>query len=121
MNVKWFFQRVFRGYSDIDMADFCQFLCKKMLPYVKAWVALDRNGYPTDIETPEEWEEVLGKILWSLEESANWNKTEDKLFEKMRERGDTFADLDGGEIMEYWKRYQEGMELFGKYLPAMWL
>lgn len=118
--IKWFLQRVFRGYSDIDMLDFCQFLCKKMLPYVKAWVAMERNGYPASFDTKGEWEEVLGKILWSLEESANWNETETKIFEREREKGASVAEICEGDIAEYWKRYNEGMELFGKYLPAMW-
>ena len=70
LEVKWFFQGLFRGYSDYDLIDYGEFACAKILPSLKAWVKHERHGYPSSFKDMEEWNEVLGKIVWAVEETA---------------------------------------------------
>ena len=117
--VKWFFQRVFRGYSDLDMIDFGDFVCRKTLPLLKKWVAMERLGYPAEFETKEEWENVLKEITWALEETA-YNKEESLIFDRW-ERKEIDTETFHKFMAENWERTDKGMQLFGKYLGAMWI
>ena len=79
-NIKWFFQRLFRGYSDYDMIDYDQFICRKILPSLRYWVRRkDRFGYPVSLSSKEEWDNILEEILWAVEEAA-YGTEEDKAF-----------------------------------------
>ena len=116
--IKWFFQRLFRGYSDYDMINFYEFLLgRKVLPYLKAWVKRDRCGYPVEFETMKEWNEVLDEIVWAIEEVVT-HKNEDRVFDEYRRDND--GEKFHKDIEENWNRASKGMELFGKYVTAMW-
>lgn len=123
--IKYFFQRLFRGYSDVDLWNYGEFVCKKILPSLKAFIKMERHGYPAEFKNRAEWEKVLQEILWAVEEIA-YNKGEDKITDKYfpdsssRKLTDEEREKMGNEIGEYWERCEKGMELFGKYLPAMW-
>ena len=112
--IKYFFQRVFRGYSDYDLIDCNKLIARKILPPLKAWVKSERNGYPLQLKSKEEWDAILEKIVWSLEELAT-EKHEDEIF-----NSETDLDTRSGKLMETWDNMQEGLDLFGKYLSAMW-
>lgn len=112
--IKYFFQRVFRGYSDYDLIDCNKLIARKILPPLKAWVKSERNGYPATLNSKEEWDTILEKIVWSLEELVT-EKHEDEIF-----NSETDLDTRSGKLMETWDNMQEGLDLFGKYLSAMW-
>ena len=114
---KWFLQRVFRGYSDYDFMDFNEFICKKIRRYLKKWVEHERCGYPASLESFEEWNKILDEIVWVIEENANGFKGEQEIFDRNEDKG--FSEF-RPEVEAYWKRHDKAMELFGKYLPAMW-
>ena len=116
--VKWFFQRLFRGYSDYDMIDYGVFVCQKILPSLKAWIAHERCGYPYKLESLEEWNNVLDEILWAVEETAT-GKNENELYAHWEEKGMT-PEMRREEIQKIWDRQDAGMKLFGEYLGAMW-
>ena len=116
--IKWFFQRVFRGYSDYDMFNFYEFLLgKKVLPYLKVWVERKRIGFPAEFKTMEEWDKILDEIVWAMEEVVT-QKNENQIFEEYEKDGDT--EKLNKMIEDNWKRTTKGMELFGKYVTAMW-
>ena len=117
--VKWFFQRVFRGYSDLDMIDFGDFVCRKTLPLLKKWVAMERQGYPAEFKSQEEWENVLKEIVWAVEETA-YNNEENRIVNEWLS-GKLATDVYHKMIDENWKRCNNGMKLFGEYLGAMWI
>lgn len=58
------------------------------------------NGHPGKL-TSEEWDVILGKMLWSMEEIV---KDE--------------PELDSDE--EHQRKIQEGLELFGKWYRHLW-
>ena len=118
LKIKWFFQRIFRGYSDHDMFNFYEFLLgKKVLPYLKIWVKSKRHGHPVEFETMEDWNKVLDEIVWAMEELITC-KTENQIFDEYHKNGDEKKFRKA--IEENWKRTSKGMELFGKYVTAMW-
>ena len=116
-HIKWFIQRVFRGYSDYDLIDYDQFVCKKILPSLKAWVAHKRYGYPESAGSFENWNKILEEIVWAVEETAT-GKNEDDLYRHWEERGLT-PEIRFKEVQKIWERQEHGMKLFGEYLGAM--
>ena len=116
--IKWFLQRVFRGYSDYDMIQFYEFLLgKKVLPYLKAWIKSNRNGFPVEFDTIEDWNKVLDEIVWAMEEVVT-EKNENRIFDEYAKDGD--KEKFDKALQENWQRAKNGMELFGKYVTAMW-
>lgn len=82
-------------------------LSKKILPHLKMFK--ERTfSFPIDdnINNIDEWKEILNKMIWSFES--------------------VLADDDGEVIKgedrhQYYKRRQEGFELFGKYFRNLWI
>ena len=110
--LKWSFQRIFRGYSDYDLIDYDQFICRKILPSLKHWVnTRKRSGHPTTLESQEEWENILQEIVWAVEETA-YSTCENEAFDK---------GADYEEIRKIWERTENGMKLLGEYLGGMWI
>jgi hypothetical protein len=94
--IKWFFQRVFRGWSDADLWCLDYHLARYIYPRLKAFIKSRRMGFYDNGGkwTSQHWEEILRKMLksfkWLLDE-----KPEDKTI-------------------------QEGFELFGKHFMSLW-
>lgn len=83
--IKWAIQRLFRGHADVDMwgLDFC--FAKFILPRLKAFKKLNRQGFPGSILNNKEnmgmrdltdeeynaeqkaWEEILDKMIFAME------------------------------------------------------
>ena len=93
------------------MIDYDQFICRKILPSLRYWIHhKDRFGYPANLSSKEEWDNILEEILWAVEEAA-YGTEEDKAF-------DSGADYD--ELKKIWDREKSGLELFGKFVQGMW-
>ncbi len=97
--IKWFFQRLFRGWSDNESWDLYYWICKRYLPVLKR-LRFYHSGYPTHL-TPKKWNEILDKIIYS--------------FEMIGE--DDFTKTCNPKTQ---KKIQEGCELFGKYFQNLW-
>ena len=80
------------------------------LPLIKRFKEL-KNGYPTELGSMEKWDEILDKIIWSMEEVVS-------LDEGLVLTGNN--EIDRPVIKEYFKKQQEGFELFGKYFQNLW-
>ncbi len=113
---KHLFQRIFKGYNDSETWDLGYTIAKFTLPRLKRFKELN-EGYPCggEIKTYKEWNEVLDKIIWSLEKIAN----------DARDYPDLQKDLDNDcysieKEIEYNKKIQEGLDLFGKYFITLW-
>ncbi len=95
--IKYFFQRLFRGYGDPDVWALNYYICKKSIKPLKA-LRKNVHGSPIGI-TFKEWKQILDKIIYSMEVFLK----EDHVREK-----------------EVRDRVQEGFELFGKYFQSLW-
>ena len=72
------------------------------------------NGYPPDL-TWEEWHKILNKIIFSLTLTAGTTAI-DKAYEWYRAK---YGDLTRREWDAFIDRYQEGLQLFGKYFTYL--
>ncbi len=78
-------------------------------PRIKAFKEENTHGYPCKLETYEEWQEIVDKIvnafeLWHEDEYGTQERDEEyyKNYEKR------------------WEEITEGLELFGRWLPSLW-
>lgn len=102
--IRWFLQKLFRGYSDPEVWDLQWHTAKYVLPRLKKLRKI-RHGFPamlceegkTEEESDKEWGDILGKMI--------------KAFELI-----LTDDCDGMNNPEI----DEGTELFGKYFRALW-
>lgn len=101
--IKWFYQKIVYGYSDVDLWDLHSFIVKKTLPPLKAFKEMRRYSYPPEVGSLEAWNEILGKILWAFENS-------DFVYE----------DMEAEELQKKYDKINEGMALFGKYFQHLW-
>lgn len=65
--IKWFFQRGIRGYSDRDLWDFDYYLAEVISKGCKQ-LSEESHGYPHTVESFDEWIKVLNDISKKFEE-----------------------------------------------------
>lgn len=136
--VKFFWQRRTRGWDDSETWNLDVTMARFLGPRLRRLKELQR-GHPTGI-TEEEWNTILDKILWSLEylqdedkflpPSAVMTDRELKihmpLFEKVEhtEEEKVAADAKFAHYCQCSRandeRCQEGLNLLGKWMRALW-
>lgn len=88
-----------RGFCDAELwsldSTIAEFILPRLIEFRKELV-----GYPGNL-TSESWAEILDKMIWSFEnlEDLDWPDGKDE---------------------EYNRKFQEGLELFGKYFRDLW-
>ena len=132
--IKFFFQRGFRGYSDSDVWDMNSYLVSILIPMLKQ-LRDDTYGYPAaqGIDLPEDWDKVLGKMILGfgavrrLIERSNWEMNEgSKMIMKdskiefthpwTQKQVSHFKGLDRKD----YATFNEGMRLFHKFFMNLW-
>lgn len=99
--IKWFFQRVFRGFSDDSLFSFDSTVGKFMVPRLIAFKEIN-FGCPSTL-TMEEWEDILDKMIFAFRYSYSNKKYEYPIDQ------------------ELYASYEEGMELFKTYFHHLWI
>ena len=97
--IRFFFQRLTRGWDDGDTFSLDQPLAKLIAPRLRRFTEV-RAGHPSDM-TDEEWGAILDKMVAAFEWYASddrWGPNEFKNIEK----------------------HQEGIELFAKHYAGLW-
>lgn len=115
--IKYFIQRIFRGYSDEDIYDLEYFIVKKIRKPLKAFVKhQEEKGYtlPRDFsKDPAAWLIILKKMEFAFDQ--RW-KEETDLNSYVMESNSMTTD----ERVQFNKKIKEGFELFGKYFCDLW-
>jgi len=70
-----------------------------VLPRLKL-LRKDINGYPESVGSFENWLTILDKVIWSFERELDWT--------------------DYKKTKEDFKKYEEGIELFGEHWRSFW-
>lgn len=97
-SIKYFFQRIFRGWSDRDLWSLDLTIARFTLPRLKRF--RERNiGTPGGF-TEEEWKETLDMMIYAMESVVQ--------------------DCAGMDDDIDWEDVQIGLELFGKYFRELW-
>lgn len=135
--IVWPLQSLFRGYSDCDLWELDFHLAKLIMKRLKAFKAMSRNGYPSDLpsckgistgdkdnEYAEQWERNIDKMIeafdiaiknYGLDCAGSISKTE---FTEVA--GVKVPKLNMHMVRHHEERYKEGMELFAKYFRNLW-
>lgn len=113
-NIKWAFQRLFRGYDDQATWDVKGFILNKAYRPLKIFIKNYEEGgmsLPKDYATdPGAWTLILKKIEYSFDDM--WNSEHDFNYDKYK--------LSAEKLEEHYNKVQEGFELFGKYFRDLW-
>ena len=102
-NIKYFFQKVFRGWSDKETWNLDSGMIEYVYPRLKRLKEVT-ICYPPDLKDIDEWKKVIDKILHWMDfyrDKLNWD--------------DEFESID-----EYNKFFDEGLALFNKYWTHFW-
>ena len=121
-DVRWFFQKLFRGYSDIEIWNLGQTLAKFAKPRLKKFMD-ETCGFPPDYATFEDWKADLEKMLVGVTWAEHYDEFEDKIIEECG--GYNVKDKNGKtmwieKIKEKDREAREGLELLGKWWMHLW-
>lgn len=121
LKIKWFFQKLFRGFSDDELWNLDNTIAKWILPRLKRFKK-DSIAFPAELGIPDKWDEILDKMIWSFDYIVNQDKYEDEIMEKYK---DNELDEEGHyrwikDANELSKKCQEGLDLFGTYFRSLW-
>lgn len=127
--IKWFFQKLIRGYSDLEIWSPCYFLSKIISTYLKRFRNQELHGHPSELKNIEEWQKILDEMIWTFE---NWDRDEEyfhhhgpMVFGEPDKKGnipllDTGCTMDKKGINKHNKRVEAGFLLFAKYFRHLW-
>ena len=99
MKLKQKWQKLTRGYSDEELWNLDNTICKWLLPRLKAFKE-KTIGYPPTLNSPKEWDDILEKIILALE-----------LYN---------SDLLNNSERAKSEQIKEGFELLSKYFRNLW-
>ena len=77
LNFKWRCQRFKRGYADVDVWGMNAWFVNTVGPMLRQLA--DVHSYPIECSGPEEWEEILMDMYWSL-----WHMDEDNVAAELK-------------------------------------
>jgi len=106
--IKYFFQRGKRGYSDRDLWDIGEYLSTIVPPMMRD-LKDNGSGYPVKIGSRKKWEEILEDIAKGFEAQLKLKVNYSKRYNE-----------NGKELEELLKTKDKGLKLFIKYLGAFW-
>ena len=134
--IKWFFQKILRGYSTLELWNLDYTFSKFILKRLKAFQKMKRYGHPSDLKSMEEWNSIIDKMIFSFEYAQfDYGMDEDylghnRIWEPIQEKQEVFK-INNKPVYVNWrynkdihdidhKKYQEGIELFSKYFSNLW-
>lgn len=117
--IKWFFQRIFRGYSDEDLWNLDWFILQKIRKPFKAFVKYQKengHGCPIDLYdmgNHENESHKWTKVLEQIEEAIDLKYEDDS-------GADSWLDKTLEQQIKDDKKIDKGFRLFGKYFNGLW-
>ena len=90
-------------------------------------------SYPSDLNSIDEWKDILYKIEWAFKEVSENYPGENQFFKKVGPR--IMKELNGGHVEvvstgieidkdgynKYHEQIQDGIDLFAKYFQSLWI
>jgi len=110
-HLKYFYQRVTRGFSDKECWDLDRTIAKYIIPRLKVLKNLD-SSHPIEFNSAREWNKAIDKMIWSFEFV-------------LTDYGSSEYDFKNTQKWKFkqslkMKRYKEGMKLFVKHYNSLW-
>ena len=119
-NIKHWFQRANKGYDETYYWGVDYRIVKIVLPILKD-LRKHRHGYPVSLNSVEEWDAILDKIILGWEAADRVCNDEYYLktgFPEKRFEGD--VEIWYNESLKDQKTFEEMMPLFTKYFFGLW-
>ncbi len=107
-NIKLYKEKHEKGYCASDLYNMQCTIAKMLLPKMLKEFKTNIHSYPIGL-TPEEWDKILLKMIWFLEET---------LTEK--ESNNLLANYNKESLEKYKQKITECQTLFGKYFLDLW-
>ena len=95
-SLRYFLKNRVRDYEVWNLDDA---IVRFVLPRLKL-LRKDINGYPESVGSFENWLTIIDKVIWSFERELDWT--------------------DYKKTKEDFKKYEEGIELFGEHWRSFW-
>lgn len=96
--VKWAYQRAFRGYDDRLFWDMAGYVDRLIVVHCKH-LRENAVGYPSGL-TQKKWNKILDTIILGMQEEPDFKKK--------------------GSYEKYWKNRMKALELLGLYWDGLW-
>lgn len=141
-HIKWFFQRVFRGWDNRNLWALDCSIVKWLLPQLIAFRNLPPHGHPCDLKCMEDWLYIIDKMIWSFKwiladsedkyaDEIGYSEMMDlfnKAYNLDMDNNKTFLQVKDEQIKNRYEsmkeeledKYQEGMNLFYEYFRNLW-
>lgn len=110
--IVWFFSRGKNGWAPCDTWSLDSYLSSWM-PEAVRYLKKNKNGFPSNLSSDKEWEDILEKIALG--------------FEATRKQDDLVLGKEEGAVEEYQKKMDdlekvriEGMNLFVEHYNGLW-
>lgn len=124
-DIKYWLQRKFRGYADIDVWNLNDYIIRTLKEPIKKFVKEKRLIMVTGL-TDKQWDKVLEDILWSFENYDKDSPMDKHFMENKNEELLIFCKDNTKSLnivmkkeIRYHKRMKRGFALFGKYLKNL--
>jgi len=111
--IKYAFQRLFRGYDDRKSYDVYYEIAKFTLRHLKNFRKLKKVGYPMGL-TMKKWNKILDKMIYAFERIAN----DDILV--YQDKNGQYKTRSEKNIKNINSKIDEGLTLFVKYFQSLW-
>ena len=116
--IKWFFQRGARGYSDCDVWNFHDYhstICKNALLKLKKIA----NGYPASLSNDKAWKDILEKMIFAFEQAEQISAIDIIVWYPERPIDNLMQDAKY-QTKEDYDKMQEGFKLFFEWYWNLW-
>lgn len=110
---RWF-QKKMRGYSDLELWNLDDTIAKWIVPRLKAFRDTTQ-AYPANLESFEQWQEMLGEMIFGFEFSSDEWYRDNALGRPKEER-----EKKKNELESMVKRAENGRVLFAKHFNEIW-
>lgn len=133
--LRWFWQRGWRGYADSDIWSIDYFLLTILPPMLRK-LAKDKHGYPAMLYQGKDldgqkgskmWQDILEKMAYGFELRNRWESDYPAVVGEMRDGKEYYDFKDKAwrakfdkKQKEVNKAFDESMKLFSKYFFALW-
>ena len=115
-HLKWKIQKIFRGYSDIEMWNLDDTISKWIVPKLKEFKKITQ-GHPASLDTFEEWQDMLDEMIFGFEwpmNETNW------YMENVFYLADEIKSEKIKEFETLNDRAEKGRMLFAEYFNGLW-
>jgi hypothetical protein len=110
-SIKYAWQRLMRGYSDADLWDLGNVICKFVQPRLRAFIKKAGHSYPAGLKSIDEWKYILKEMEWAIDTLV---KDDDGV------GSEDYIRYNAKQRLDHNKRMDAALKLCGEYIFTLW-